>query len=131
MLDDLDLGMTQHLGDQRTLNLCAGGVAAGMGDPVAVVTAFARQRQLTAAGAVEPGAQLHQLANSRRSLFNQDLHGLHVTCAHACDQGVPQMLGRGIVGTQRGRDASLRPLRRAGSQHVLGDDEHARAGPVA
>ena len=51
VLDHLDLGGPLDRGDQRPLDLGAGRVAAGVGDPVAVVAALAGQRQ----DAVVPG----------------------------------------------------------------------------
>ena len=46
VLDHLDAGGVEHAGDERPLDLGAGGVAAGVRDAVAVVTALAGQRQL-------------------------------------------------------------------------------------
>ncbi len=66
VLDDLDLGVGAHRGDERALDLEPGRVAAGVHDPVAGVAALAGQREVAAVGgAVEGSAQGRQLAHAR------------------------------------------------------------------
>ena len=67
-------GRVEHPGDQRPLDLGAGGVAAGVGDAVAVVAALAGQRELAVAGAVEAGAERDQLADRGRTLAHEHPH---------------------------------------------------------
>ncbi len=57
VLDHLDLGGPSHGRDQRALDLGPGGVAAGMGDAVAVVSSLAGQAELAVGVEVEVGAR--------------------------------------------------------------------------
>ena len=98
MLDDLDLGRPLDRGDQRALDLGAGGVAAGVRDPVAVVAALAGQRQLAVGVVVEVGAERDQLADRLGALGDQHPHGLEVAGAGAGDQGVALVLLGGVPG---------------------------------
>ncbi len=123
VLDDLDLGRALDGGDQGPLDLGAGRVAAGVRDPVAVVAALAGQRQLAVGVVVELGAERDQLADRVGSLGDQRPHGVAVARAGARDQGVALVLLGGVARAERGGDAALRPLGRAGVEHVLGDDE--------
>ena len=97
VLDDLDLRAPLDRGDQRALDLGAGGVAAGVRDPVAVVAALAGQRQLAVGVVVEVGAERDQLAHGLRALGDQDPHGLEVAGARAGDQGVELVLVGGVA----------------------------------
>ena len=84
-------------GDQRPLDLGAGGVAAGVGDPVAVVAALAGQRQVARRGWSKLRAQRDELADGVGSLGDQDPHGLAVADAGAGDQGVVLVLLGGVA----------------------------------
>ena len=123
VLDHLDLGSALDGGDQRPLDLGAGGVAAGVRDPVAVVAALAGQRQLAVGAVVEVGAERDQLADGLGALLDEHPHGVEVAGAGAGDEGVELVLLGGVPRAERGGDAALRPLRRAGGQDVLGDDQ--------
>ena len=123
VLDDLDLGRRRDGRDQRALDLGAGGVAARVGDPVAVVAALAGQRDHAVGVVVEVRAERDQLADGLRTLVDQDAYGVRVADAGARDERVELVLLGGVAGAERGGDAALGPLGRAGGEHVLGDDE--------
>jgi hypothetical protein len=123
VLDHLDLGSTRHRGDQRPLDLRAGGVAAGMGDPVSMVTALAGQAELPVGVQVEVRAERDQLTNSVGAFGDQDAYGVEVARPGTRDQRVALVLLGGVSGTECGGDATLRPLRGAGVEDVLGDDQ--------
>ena len=84
-------------GDEGALDLRAGGVAAGVGDAVAVVAALAGQRQLAVGVVVEDGAERDQLAHGVGPLGHQDPHGVHVAGTGPGDQGVVQVLLGGVA----------------------------------
>ena len=129
VLDDLDLGCGLDGRVEGPLDLRARGVAAGVGDAVAVVAALAGQADLAGGVVVEVGAEGDQLAYGGGAVGDQDAHGLLVARARAGHEGVALVLLGGVAGAECGGDAALRPLRRAGVEHVLGDDEDA-ADPV-
>ena len=124
VLDDLDLGRARHGGDQGPLDLGARGVAAGVGDPVAVVAALAGEAELAVRVQVEVRAERDQLPHRLGALGDQDPDRLGVARPRACDQGVLLVLRRGVTGSEGGRDPALGPLRRAGVEHVLGHHQH-------
>ena len=103
-------GAASHGGDERPLDLGAGGVAAGVRDAVAVVAALAGQRELAGLGVVEDRAQRDQLAHGVRALGDERADGLLVADAGAGDEGVAQVLVGGVTRSERGGDAALRPL---------------------
>ena len=127
VLDDLDLRRPLDGGDQRALDLGAGGVAAGVRDAVAVVAALAGQRQLAVGVVVEVGAERDQLAHRLGALVDQHPYGVHVAGAGARDEGVVLVLLGGVPRAERGGDPALGPLGRAGGEHVLGDHQHLAA----
>ena len=123
VLDHLDLGGPRDRRDQGALDLGAGGVAAGVGDPVAVVAALAGQAELAVGVEVEVRAERDQLADGVGALGDQDAYGVEVAGTGTGDEGVPLVLRRGVARAEGRGDAALRPLGRAGVEHVLGDDE--------
>ena len=123
VLDDLDLGGPLDGGDQGPLDLGSGRVPAGVRDPVAVVAALTGQAQLAVRLLVEDGAQRDQLVDGGRSLGHQGAYGGGVTGTGARDEGVPLVVGRGVLGAQRRGDPALRPLGGAGVEDVLGDHQ--------
>ena len=68
VLDDLDAFGRLHRSDQRPLDFGAGGIAAGVRDATAKVTAFAGEREITGVVEVEPGAELDEFAHQRQGL---------------------------------------------------------------
>ena len=122
VLDDLDLGRPLDRCDQRPLDLRARGVPTGVGDPVAEVAALTGERQ-DAVVLVEDGAPADELVHGVRPFVDQDPHGFAVTGPGPGDQRVVLVLRGGVTRAERGGDPALRPLRRAGVQHVLGDDQ--------
>ncbi len=123
VLDHLDVRGRVDGRHQRSLDLRAGGVTAGVRDPVPVMSTFAGQREHALRGVVEVGTQRDQLAYGLGTLVHQDPHRLGVAGSRAGHEGVPLVLVRGVPGPERGGDPALRPLRRPGRQHVLRDDE--------
>ena len=89
-------GASLDRGDQRPLDLGAGGVAAGVRDPVAVVAALAGQRQLAVGVVVEVGAERDQLADGVGALGHQDVRPrLEVAGAGARPPGCRARAARG------------------------------------
>ena len=78
------------------------------------------------------GAERDQLAHGVGPLGHEDADGLDVAGAGAGDERVALVLLGGVARAERRRDAALRPLRRAGVEDVLGDDEQVerRVGGV-
>ncbi len=120
VLDQPDPRVRLDRGDQRALHLGPGRVAAGVHDPVAVVTALPGQRQLAGGVAVEGRTERHELAQPRRALLAEHAHGGDVAQPDAGDEGVAQVLLGAVVRAERGGDAALGP---AGGAVV---DEHLR-----
>ena len=110
--------------DERPLDLGAGRVAAGVGDPVAVVAALAGQLQGAGGVAVELGAAGDQLGDLARALADQHPDGGLVAEPGAGHQGVLDVLLDGVALALDRRDAALGPRRGAGRDDVLGDHEH-------
>jgi hypothetical protein len=125
VLDDGDRGVGLHGGDERALDLGAGGVAAGVRDPVAQVAALAGQRELARVGLVEHRAERDQLVHRGGALGDEHPHRRLVAQAGAGDEGVAQVLLGGVAGAEGGGDPALRPGGRAGGEQVLGDHEDA------
>ena len=120
-----DVGVVLDCLHQGTHDLGAGGVAAGMGDPVAQVTTLAGQRDVPPGCAVEPGAERNQVADRSRALGHKHPHGVLVAQAGAGDQGVAQMVVRGVVLIEGCSDTALRPLCGAMFHPGLGHNHHA------
>ena len=112
-------GAAADRGDERALDLRAGGVAAGVGDAVAVVAALAGQRQLAVGHVVEVGAEGDQLAHGLGALAYQRPDGVQVAGTGPGDQGVDLVLVGGVTRAERGGDAALGPLGRAGVEPSL------------
>ena len=97
MLDDIHTRGRQHPRLQGTLDLGAGSVSAGVGDPVSVMSALAGQGQLPVPGAVEPGADGGELMHRRRTLPDQDAHRRLVTDPVARGDRVGEVLLRAVA----------------------------------
>ena len=126
VLDHLDarvgLDAVQRL-DEGPADLAAGRVAAGVGDPVAVVAALAGQQDLAGRVAVELRTERDELADPLRSLGDEGGHGLDVAEADAGDEGVAQVLLRRVRRVHRRGDAALGPGGRALVEDRLGDEQ--------
>ena len=125
VLDGAQGGRADRL-DQGAGDLGAGRVAARVGDAAAVVAALAGERDLAAVGGVEVRAGGDQPAYGVGALGDQGPDGLLVAQARARDEGVVQMLLRGVALAERGGDAALGPAGGAVVQPGLGDDDGAR-----
>ena len=95
-----------------------------MSDPVTVMPTFSGQEDVPAGRAVELRSESDEFAHAHRTLGHQRPDRRLVAQTDAGDQGVVQMLFRGVLRVQRRRDAALRPLGRAGRQDGLGDQQH-------
>jgi hypothetical protein len=97
VLDDLDLRRPLDGSDQRPLDLGAGRVPAGVGDPVAAVAALAGQRQLAVGvwSKLVPSAISSRTASGPR---DQDPDRVEVARAGARDERVALVLARGVPG---------------------------------
>ena len=110
--------------DQRAGDLRAGGVAARVRDPAAVVAALAGQHQLAVGGSRSKlGAGRDQPPYGVGALGDQDPYGLLVAQARAGDQGVVQVLLGGVALAEGRGDAALGPAGGAVVEAGLGDDE--------
>ena len=100
-------------GHERAFDLRAGRVAAGVDDPGDRVPALARQRERPGPVApVEVGTELHEIADTPRTLGNQDAHRVDVTQVGTGGQRVGEVqVGRVGFVAERGRDPALRVLR--------------------
>lgn len=113
--------------DERPGDLRAGGVAARMRDPAAVVAALPGERQVALFGLVEVRAGRDQAAYGVGSLGDEDPYGLLVAQARARHQRVVQVLFGGVALAEGRGDAALRPAGGAVVEAGLGDDD----GPEA
>ena len=126
LLDDLDTAIGGDRGDERTFDLRAGGVTSGMRDPVPVVAALTSQFQLAGPVAIKLCASVDELRHLVGAFSDQDAYRLFDTKAGACDQGVVDVLLGGVSLSLHPGDPTLRPMRRASGDLILGDD-HDRA----
>ncbi len=128
VLDQLDARVGAHRLDQRPRYLRTGGVAAGVRDPAAVVTALAGQQDLALVVLVEGRAGGDQVPDRVRALGDQGAHGLLVAEPGTGHQGVGEVLLGGVAGPQGGGDAALGPAGGAVVEHRLGDHHGPQAG---
>ncbi len=128
VLDRLDARLA-HGVDQGAGDLGAGGVAAGVGDAVAVVAALAGQQDLAGAGVgVEAGAGRDEAAHGVGALGDERAHGLLGAQAGAGHEGVLEVLLGGVTLAEGGRYAALGPAGGAVVEAGLGDDGDPGAG---
>ena len=114
---------------QRSLDLGAGGRAAGVHDPGMRVAALAGERQPAVGVAVEAGAEGDQLADPVRSFADEDPHGVDVAEPGAGREGVGEMAVDGVLFTADDRGhAALGPAGRRLFELSLGDHAHPQAG---
>lgn len=98
-------------------------------DTTAVVAALAGERYLVAArGGVEAGSGTDEPVDGVRALGHKGPDGGLVAESGARDEGVGQMLLRGVAVAERGRDPALCPACGAVVQTGLGDDDGPAAG---
>ena len=128
VLHDLDARVVLHRsesGDERARDLLARGVPAGVGDPVAMMAALPGELETSDLVEIEVRTQVDELADPLRALGDEDPHGLRVTQAHSGDQGVLEVLLRGVLRVERRRDPALGPGRRALVEDRLGHEQHS------
>lgn len=114
--------------DERPGDLGAGGVAARVRDPAAVVAALAGQFYLAGLrGGVEDGAGGHQPPHRVRALGDEQPYGLLVAQARTRDQGVVEVLLRGVALAEGRGDAALGPAGGAVVEPGLGDHDGTAA----
>ena len=114
-------------GDERTLDLGAGRVAARVHDAGERMTALAGEQQLVAVGAglgVELRAERRQLADTVGALGHEHLHRLDVAEPGARGERVGEMQLPRVGLGQRGGDAALRVT--GGRERQLALREHDR-----
>lgn len=117
--------------DEGPGDLGAGRVAARVRDAAAVVTALTGECQLAFGGLVEVGTGLDQAAYGVGALGDEDAHGVLVAQARARDEGVLEVLLRGVALAEGRGDAALRPARGAVVEAGLGDDDGPQARGLA
>ncbi len=127
VLDGLDAGRLDGL-DERPGDLGAGGVAARVRDPSAVVAALAGQLYLTGlGGGVEDRAGGHEAAHGVRSLGDEEPYGALVAQPGTRDQRVVQVLLGGVAVAERRGDPALCPAGGAVVEPGLGDHDRTAA----
>ena len=120
VLKHLDAAACLHGLRQGAGDLGAGGVAAGMGDAWHRMGAFGAQHQV-AAGAVELGTDLGELAHAGRPLVDQNADRLLLAEAGSgADRILEVQLGRILIAERRG-DAALGQEGGRVAQHALAD----------
>lgn len=114
--------------DQCPRDLGAGGVAARVRDPAAVVAALAGEFYLAGLrGGVEDRAGVHQPPDRVRALGDEQPYGLLVAQARARDQGVVEVLLRGVALAEGRGDTALGPAGGAVVEPGLGDHDRTAA----
>ena len=126
MLDDLDIAIGGDRGDQCAFNLSAGGVTSGVSDPVPKVAALASQFQLTGQVAIKLRASVDELRNLIGAFGDQDTYRIGDAEARARYQSVVDVLLDCVSLGLHPSNPTLRPMRRARRDLILGDD-HDRA----
>ena len=133
VLDQPDPRVAADRGVQRPLHLGAGGVAAGVHDPVGAVAALAGQHQRAVRVAVERGAPAGSAPGpgpGPPSTSTSTAAGSHSPTPATI--GVAGVRRRGVERVEHGGDAALRPPGRAVVDVDLGDhgDVQARLAQV-
>lgn len=113
--------------DQGAGDLGARRVPARVRDPATVVAALTGERDVAGVGGVEVRAGLDQAAYGVGALGDQGPYRRLVAQARARDQGVGQMLFRGVALTECRRDTALRPAGGAVVEPGLRDDDGGEA----
>ncbi len=124
VLDDLDVGRGVDRRDQRALDLRAGGVAAGVRDPVAVVAALAGQREHARPG---EWSKLAPSAISSRTASGPSLTRTRTAAGSQAPAPATRVSRSCWSGVSPGPSAAAIPpwahWVEPGREHVLGDDE--------
>jgi hypothetical protein len=113
---------------QRSGDLGAAGVTAGVHDPVAAVPALAGQRRVPVSGKVEAGAELLQQRDGGRSLLDEGADGVLVAQSRAGHERVVDVQLDVVVAAEDGGQAALGPGGAAVAEGRLGDDGDGTAG---
>ena len=92
MLDDVDTRSVEHAGHERSLDLGAGRVAAGVRDAIAVMATLAGEREPTVVAAVEARTELDEIAHRCRTLANEQADRRLIAHPRAGDDGVVEVL---------------------------------------
>ena len=108
-LDELDAGVEGDRSHERPRDLGAGGIATGMGDAIAMVSALASQSDGSGGIQVKVGTEANEIADAVGALGDERLHRIDIAQTGARDEGVVQMLLGGVVVRERRGDAALRP----------------------
>ena len=127
-------GRLPHGLDQRTLDLGAGGGAAGVDDAGGRVAALAGEGEAAPGVRVEHRSQGDELLHPAGSLADEDLDRVHVAQPGAGGQSVSQVeVRRVLVDTQHGGHAALGPaggrLGQLGLGHQADPEARAPRGP--
>lgn len=129
VLDDAQGGGAHRL-DEGAGDLGTRRVAPGVRDAATVVAALAGQRDRSRVGGVEVRAGVDQPAHGAGALGDQSAHRRLVAQPRTGDQGVVEVLLRGVPLAERRGDAALGPPGGAVVETGLGDDDgrEARGG---
>ena len=121
-LADGNVFQSLAFGVESPQNLASRGIAVGVQDAVAAVRAFPAEGELGAL-AIEFGAPLNQFVDALGSVFHQHLGRFGIAKAIAGLQRVLQVKTDLVLVAERGRDATLGPLRVRFRDFALGQHE--------
>ena len=110
---------------ERSLDLGAALVAAGVDDAAMAVATLATERDVAALAGIESRTESHQVADRLRCLLDELTHDRFVAQPGTCGEGVADVVLERVVGGEHACQTALRPRRAPRRQDVLGDDEHA------
>ncbi len=108
--ENLDVGVLDGRGGERTQDPPSRRTSAGVDDPAAAVAALEPERKVAAAVGVELDAELLQLSDPGRRLVRQHLGGGFARQAAPGDQCVFEVELRRVVERERRGGAALRPV---------------------
>jgi hypothetical protein len=114
--------MSTSEGDERTADLCAGGVSVGVQDAGVGVGGFAGAEQL-AALSIESGAPFDQLGNALGAFFDERPGSGSVNQAVACGHSVFQMQCHVLPALGGDGDAALSIVGVGFAERLLGNDQ--------
>jgi hypothetical protein len=96
-------------------------------DAIAMVASLTSQGDRACRIGVEVRTEGNQLANSVRALRHENADRLFIAQAHAGDEGVAQVIFRGIIFSECRSDSTLRPAGRPLVDLRLGHEQNGEA----
>ena len=124
---ELDIRQAGGVAVEGFGDLAAGGIAVGVENAVARMSAFAAEHEL-AVFAVEFSAPLEELFDDVGAFGDEGADGLLVAEAVASHEGVADVEVEAVVLGHGGGDAALGVLRRGLAELILGEEQNASGG---